>query len=428
MDIKEEIIYPEDTVQILMREEQDTEDCCNIKQENLFFKEEFDERDIKQEENLFVKEEFEDGEILGTEAFTNNEEDLSEVKDNASILTLGTSFNKKDNIWIKFGTEAFINEEAALSEDPSTSTLGTSFNKKEKMTCLGCHCEFVNLAKHFKGTRGTTCKQKYLVNLDNPNEAFVQIPEDSKRNTIVLLKKSRHNRKTDANNYEEAEFIFCKGCCKPFQKILSHLNRENGKSCREFYGAEELQLYASSKARKEQMKENSKKYYQRNKEKLKEKFRQTYQVNREAQTEPQPSIPSSQDRKEQMRENSKKYYEKHKERLKEKFRQSYQVNTNREARREQMKKKAKENYQKNKEARKQKMRDNYIKRKLLTKGNVDDIKEDANDDEIDQVSREDDSDDEEDVFAKEDVFVAAGNQKRDMPCEKADWQTKEINQ
>jgi len=92
MDIKQEIIYPEDTVQVFMKEEQDIEelvdqvfmkeeqdieDFTNIKQENICFQEEFDEKDIKQEENLFVKEEFKD-----------------------RCATLGTSFNKKEKIYL----------------------------------------------------------------------------------------------------------------------------------------------------------------------------------------------------------------------------------------------------------------------------------------------------------------------------------------
>jgi len=391
MDIKEEIIYPEDTVQIFMEEEKD------IKKENVFFKEEFDERDIKQENNLFVKQEFEDGQILGTESFT-NEEDLSEVKDNASI-----------------------------------STLGTSFNKKEKMTCLGCYRKFVCLKRHFAGTIGTTCKQKYLENLDNLNGAFVPVPRATKRKTIFLLKKSRHNPK-NANNYEEAEFVFCKGCSKPFQNILSHLNRENGKSCREFYGAEELQppskqnrykenYQKNKEARKEQMKEN----YQKNREARLKRMKETYQKNRES-------------RKNQMKEN----YVKKKlltletiDVIKEDdnddeidkdngeddsddeenlfANEDVSVETyqkNREARKKQMK----ENYQKNKVVRKQKMKEN-IKRKLLIMNTIDDMKEDDNDDELYKDSGEDD---EEDVFAKEDVSVAFGNQIQGMPYEEAD--------
>jgi len=65
MDVKEEIIYPEDTVQIFMKEEQEFEDCIDIKQEeNVFFKEDFDGKDIKQD-NVFVKEEFKERDISG---------------------------------------------------------------------------------------------------------------------------------------------------------------------------------------------------------------------------------------------------------------------------------------------------------------------------------------------------------------------------
>jgi len=321
MDIKKEIIYPEDTVQIFMQEEQDIEDCSNIKQENVFFEEQFDERDIKQETNLFVKEEFEDGQIFGTDAFT-NEEDLSDVKDNASISTLGTSFNKKGKIR----------------------------QLKEKITCLGCHHEFVNLKTHFLGPIGTTCKQKYLENLDNSNY-------------LVHIQKAR-KRKVKID-----EFVFCKGCSKPFQRLLTHLNPEtgSGKSCREFYSAEELKL---------QNKEKAKEKYQKNKEARKKQMKENYQKNREA-------------RKKQMKENYQKNREAQTEKMKEKEKEKYQKN--KEARKKQMK----ENYQKNRESRKNQLKENYIKRKLLIMETVEVIKEDDNNDEIDKDIGEDESDDEE---------------------------------
>jgi len=367
MDIKEEIIYPEDTVQIFMKEQQDIEDYTNIKQKNIFFKE-FDVRDIKQENNLFVKEEFENGEIFGTEVFTNKEEDLSEVEDNASI-----------------------------------STLGTSFSKKEKITCLGCHNEFVSLKRHFLGTIGTTCKQKYLENLDNSNY-------------LVHIQKAR-KRKVKID-----EFVFCKGCSKPFQRLLTHLNPETGKSCREFYSAEELKPPCKHKKyyekNKERLKQKAKDAYMENREVCTEQMKECYQENREARKE--QAKHNYQENREVRKEKMKENYQKNKEARKEQMKENYQKN--REARKEQMK----ENYQKNRESRKNQLKENYIKRKLLNMETIDVLEEDDNNDKIDKDSGEDDSDDEEDVFAKEAVFVKFGNRIQGMPCEKAEWQTKEI--
>jgi len=411
MDIKQEIIYPEDTVQVFMKEEQDIEelvdqvfmkeeqdieDCTNIKQENVGFQEEFDEKDIKQEENLFVKEEFKD------------------------------------------------------------RCLGTSLNKKEKITCLGCHREFVNLTKHFGGTKGTICKQKYLENLDNSNEAFEHTPIAIKRKTIFGKDEEAalfevqdnatispldnwnetlvHIQKASKRKIEIDEYVFCKGCNKPFQTLLAHLNRKTGQSCREFYGPEVLQPPSKQKRynekNKERLKQIAKESYQKNKEARKKQMKETYQKNRES-------------RKNQMKENYMKKKlltmktidvikeddnddeidkdngeddsddEENVFAKKDVSVETYQKN--REARKKQMK----ENYQKNKVVRKQKMKEN-IKRKLLIMNTIDDMKEDDNDDELYKDSGEDDSDDEEDVFAKEDVTVAFGNQIQGISCEEVD--------
>merc|ERR1719509_502251 len=96
--------------------------------------------------------------------------------------------------------------------------------------------------------------------------------------------KEEINVKTETKN----DTTICRGCEKPFKKLLSHLNRKEGsKNCREFYTSQELQRANKKKA-----------YYEQNKEKIRERQNKNYELN-----------------KERIRERRRKKYEKNKERI-----------------------------------------------------------------------------------------------------------------
>merc|ERR1719509_281167 len=107
--------------------------------------------------------------------------------------------------------------------------------------------------------------------------------------------KEEINVKTETKN----DTTICRGCVKPFKKLLSHLNRKEGsKNCREFYTSQELQRANKKKA-----------YYEQNKEKIRERQNKNYELN-----------------KERISERRRKKYELNKESIRERRRKSYELN------------------------------------------------------------------------------------------------------
>jgi len=111
--------------------------------------------------------------------------------------------------------------------------------------------------------------------------------------------KEEINVKTETKN----DTTICRGCVKPFKKLLSHLNRKEGsKNCREFYTSQELQRANKQKTyyeqNKEKIRERQNKNYELNKERIRERRRKKYELNKES-----------------IRDRQNKYYEKNKERI-----------------------------------------------------------------------------------------------------------------
>jgi len=125
--------------------------------------------------------------------------------------------------------------------------------------------------------------------------------------------KEEINVKTETKN----DTTICRGCVKPFKKLLSHLNRKEGsKNCREFYTSQELQRANKQKTyyeqNKEKIRERQNKNYELNKERIRERQRKKYELNKES-----------------IRERSRKSYELNKESIRDRQRKSYELNKER---------------------------------------------------------------------------------------------------
>jgi len=182
---------------------------------------------------------------------------------------------------------------------------------------------------------------KMEINENNTEEmnsyTETEIEEDNSKDTTEEINsdmefgqdnKEEINVKTETKN----DTTICRGCEKPFKKLLSHLNRKEGsKNCREFYTSQELQRANKQKTyyeqNKEQIRERHRKTYELNKEKIRERQNKNYEQNKERIRERQRK--SYELNKESIRERSRQTYELNKERIRDRQRKSYELNKER---------------------------------------------------------------------------------------------------